>query len=269
MFSAGLVLTVFGCAERVANDATVPPADPSAEWARAVEKIARPDGIDVDALRASVTSLNRYLAWAGEHGQHTDNWRESKEDKRIAFLVNVHNAAVLHNLLRHDLPESPDTVAVGWYRWPGAGFYWGSKYRVDGEWSAIRHVGFHDTVSRYQEPLLWVALHDGTKDSAPLRWWRSKNLQKRLQSAMRAHINSERGMQKVDESWTVNPLFLARADDFVFWTDAEDVCDWMAGYATDERKEWLTERIGSCDLTAAIPDRRTDAWTANSGAASP
>ena len=269
MFSAGLVLTIIGCADRVAIDATVPATDPSAEWARAVEKIARPGGIDVDALRASADSLNRYLAWAGEHGQHTDSWRESKEDKRIAFLINVHNAAVLHNLLRHNLPESPDAVAVGWYRWPGAGFYWGSKYRVDSGWSAIRHTGFHDTVSRYQEPLLWVALHDGTKDSAPLRWWRSKNLQKRLQSAMRAHINSERGMQKVDGSWTVNPLFHARADDFVFWTDAEDVCDWMAGYASGERKEWLTERIGSCDLTAAIPDRRTDAWTANPGAASP
>ena len=267
MIFAALVLTVFGCADRVAVDAAAPTDDPSAEWALAMQKIAQPNGINVDALRASAASLNRYLAWAGEHGQHTDSWRESKEDKRIAFLVNVHNAAVLHNLLRHDLPKSPDAVAVGWYRWPGAGFYWGSKYRVDSEWSAIRHIGFHDTVSRYQEPLLWAALHDGTKDSPRLRWWRSKNLQKRLQSAMRAHINSERGMQKVGDSWTINPLFHARADDFIFWTDAEDLCDWMAGYASGERKEWLTARIGSCALTATPADRRTDAWTADSAAA--
>ena len=172
MIFAALVLTILGCADRVAMDAASPADDPSAEWALAMQQIARSDGIDVDALRASAASLDRYLAWAGEHGQHTDNWRESKEDKRIAFLVNVHNAAVLHNLLRHDLPKSPDAVAVGWYRWPGAGFYWGSKYRVDSEWSAIRHIGFHDTVSRYQEPLLWAALHDGTKDSPRLRWWR-------------------------------------------------------------------------------------------------
>jgi hypothetical protein len=255
-----LAFTVlFSCADRVQIDADVPTKDPSSAWAKTLNAVSTPDGIDFNKLQEQRADLDRYLAWAGEHGQHTDGWRESKEDKRIAFLLNVHNAAVLHNLLRHGVPSSPDDVKVGVYKWDKAGFYWGSKYRVDSEWSAINHIGFHDAVSRYQEPLLWVALHDGTKDSAPIKWWNRRKLQSRLERAMGKFVNSDRGMVEADGEWSVNPLFVNRADDFVFWTHSEDVCDWMAGHAKGERKQWLESQIGNCTLKARTPDRRTDA----------
>ena len=174
------------------------------------------------------------------------------------YLLNVHNAAVLHNLLRHDVPKSPDDVTVGLYQWDGAGFFWGSKYKVDGEWSALRHISFHDTVSRYQEPLLWVALYDGTRDSAPLRWWKRKNLQAQLKAAMRNFVNSDRGLTETEDGWAATPLFIERADDFTFWSDASNVCAWMAGYAKGKRKAWLKEQIDNCHLTARAPDRSTD-----------
>jgi hypothetical protein len=258
--------SLISCADRVEFSVDPPDRDPSNAWAKTLKKIVKPEGIDFKALKRSEVDLERYLAWAGEHGQHTDSWRESKEDKRIAFLLNVHNAAVLHNLLRNGVPDSPDNIDVGLYRWEGAGFYWGSKYRVDSEWSAIRHIGFHDAVSRYQEPLLWAALYDGTRDSAPLGWWSRKKLQTRLKSAMRKFINSDRGLRKDNEQWTVNPLFIDRADDFLFWTDAEDLCDWMAGYAKAERRQWLQSQIGDCNLVARTPDRSTDAVATSSEA---
>ncbi len=253
-----LVPVLFSCADRVAIGTTPPTTEPSSQWASALKRIASPDGINATALRDAEPELNAYLAWAAEHGQHSDGWGESKEDKRIAFLVNVHNAAVLHNMLRNNIPSSPDDVRVGWYRWPGSGFYWGSKYKVDGEWSAIRHIGFHDAVSRYQEPLIWAALYDGTKDSPPLKWWSQKKLQKRLKGAMRAFVNSDRGLRKNDNGWTVNPLFIARSDDFTFWTDSDDICDWMSGFSSGERKQWLDQQGDLCTLQSWIADRRTD-----------
>ncbi len=255
---------LLSCSERVEFSVDTPERDPSNAWAKALKKITKPDGVDFKALKRSEADLERYLAWAGEHGQHTDSWRESREDKRIAFLVNVHNAAVLHNLLRNGVPASPDDVDIGLYRWDGAGFYWGSKYRVDSEWSAINHIGFHDAVSRYQEPLLWAALYDGTRDSARLGWWSKKKLQTRLKSAMRKFVNSERGLRNDNGQWTVNPLFIDRKDDFLFWTDAEDLCDWMAGYAKADRKQWLQSQIGNCRLSARPADRRTDSIDASS-----
>jgi len=253
-----LAALLLSCAERVEIQSAVSGEDPSSQWASALKRIASPNGIDVEQLRSAEPALNAYLAWAAEHGQHSDGWGESKEDKRIAYLLNVHNAAVLHNLLRTGIPSSPDDVQVGWYRWSGAGFYWGSKYKVDGEWSALRHIGFHDTVSRYQEPLTWAALYDGTKDSPPLKWWSRNKLQKRLESAMRAFINSDRGLRKQGADWIANPLFTARHDDFTFWTDSDNICSWMAGFSGGERKQWLDQQSESCALNSWTADRRTD-----------
>jgi len=247
-----------GCAERIEIDASVPDREPSSAWSADLKKVATKQGIRFARLNKKQKNLNRFLAWAGEHGQHSDTWKESKEDKRLVYLLNVHNAAVLHNLLRHGVPDSPDDVDVGLYQWDGAGFYWGSKYKIDGEWSALRHTSFHDTVSRYQEPLLWVALYDGTRDSAPLRWWKRKNLQAQLKAAMRNFVNSDRGLVETEDGWAANPLFIDRADDFTFWTDAADICEWMAGYAKGERKTWLKEQTGHCSLTARAPNRSTD-----------
>jgi len=252
------VALLAGCADRVEIDSAIPDRDPSKAWSTDLKKIATKGGVRFAELKNTQKGLNRFLAWASEHGQHSDTWKESKEDKRLAYLLNVHNAAVLHNLLRHDIPDSPDNVDVGLYQWDGAGFFWGSKYKVDGEWSALRHISFHDTVSRYQEPLLWVALYDGTRDSAPLRWWKRKNLQAQLKAAMRNFVNSDRGLVETADGWAANPLFIDRADDFTFWSDAGDVCEWMAGYAKGKRKAWLKEQTGHCSLTARAPDRSTD-----------
>ena len=264
-----LAALLTGCAERVEIGADVPKREPSTAWSADLKKIATKRGIRFAQLEDNRKDLDRYLAWAGEHGQHSDTWKESKEDKRLVYLLNVHNAAVLHNLLRHNVPGSPDEVDVGLYTWDGAGFYWGSKYKIDGEWSALRHISFHDTVSRYQEPLLWVALYDGTRDSAPLRWWKRKNLQAQLKAAMRNFVNSDRGMVETDDGWAANPLFIDRVDDFIFWTDASDICEWMAGYAKGKRKAWLKEQVGQCNLTARAPDRSTDVAPAMAKAAVP
>lgn len=254
----GFAAVLTGCADRIEIDAAIPDREPSNDWSADLKKVATKKGIRFSELKSKQKNLNRFLAWASVHGQHSDTWRESKEDKRLVYLLNVHNAAVLHNLLRHDVPDSPDDVDVGLYQWDGAGFFWGSKYKVDGEWSALRHISFHDTVSRYQEPLLWVALYDGTRDSPPLGWWKRENLQAQLKTAMRKFVNSDRGLVATEGGWAANPLFIERADDFTFWTDATDICEWMAGYAKGERKTWLKEQAGNCNLTARTPNRSTD-----------
>jgi len=218
------------------------------------------DGVRLDDLPQHETALEDFLGWASTHGQHTNSWGESREDRRLAYLLNVHNAAVLHNLLRHDLPASPDDVKFGVFQWAGAGFFWGTRYQVDSEWTGLAHMASHDTVSRYQEPLLWIGLYTGTKDSPPLRWWtrEKKKLQPQLKRAARAFINSDRGMRKVDDGWQVNPMFIERAQDFIHWTDADTLCEWMADYARGPRKAWLQAQGHTCTLTHWAPQRQTD-----------
>ena len=259
MMRAALLFTVsVACHDDVAlEDVRKRPDGP---WARAVTAIATPDGVRLDELSQHRSALEDYLGWASTHGQHTNSWGESREDRRLAYLLNVHNAAVLHNLLRHELPDSPDAVTYGLFQWPGAGFYWGTRYRVDSEWTGLAHMASHDTVHRYQEPLLWIGLYDGTRDSPPLRWWtrEKKKLQPQLKRAAREFINSDRGMRKTEDGWQVNPLFIDRARDFTYWTDASTLCEWMAGYARGPRKTWLEAQGADCMLTHWPPERGTD-----------
>ena len=233
---------------------------PEAEWSKVVRAVATKDGLKWSELAAHQDTLEDYLGWASTHGQHSNSWGESKEDKRVAYLLNVHNAAVLHSMGLHGLPDSPDEVVFGIFQWPGSGFYWGTRYRVDNEWTSLAHLASHDTVHRYQEPLLWLGLYDGTQDSPPLRWWTSKKkkLLPQLKRAARAFINSERGMRPEGEGWTVNPLFIKHARDFTDWTEATTLCEWMAGYAKGSRKAWLNDQGTDCTVRAWDPRRGLD-----------
>jgi len=256
LISAFLVIScTIGCTDDVVLD----PVDKKVniEWAAALREIASSDGIHIDKLKQHRTTLEHYLGWASIHGQHSNSWGESKEDKRLAFLLNVHNAAVLHNLLRHDLPDSPDQVKVGPFQWAGAGFYWGTRYKVDKEWTSLNHLAYHDTVNRYAEPLLWLALFDGTQDAPRLRWWTEKKrrLQPQLKRAAKQFINSNHGMSRQDDSWQINPLLIAHEKDFIDWTTSSNLCEWMATYATGKRKEWLVEQQDNCHLVARPANR--------------
>jgi len=241
------------------DDVVLAPVDKkvNAEWAAALREIASPDGIHTDKLKQHQSTLEDYLGWASIHGQHSNSWGESKEDKRLAFLLNVYNAAVLHNLLRNGLPDSPDHVNVGPYQWPGAGFFWGTRYKIDKEWTTLNHLAYHDTVNRYAEPLLWLALFDGTKDAPRLRWWTQKKrrLQPQLTRAAKRFINSDRGMSRHDGTWQVNPLLIEHQKDFIDWTGSDNLCEWMATYATGKRKKWLLEHEDNCELVARQANR--------------
>lgn len=230
-------------------------------WKRAIQKVRSKDGIDFRAVKKQRKALRQYLAYASNHGQHTGSWKESHEDKRLSFLINVHNAMVLNTLLQHKAPDNPDEIKVGMYQWPGSGLYWGTKYKVDSEWTSIGHLALHDIVNRYQEPLLWIALHDGTQDSAPLRWWPPTKLQSILKSETRLFVNSTRGMQQTETGWSANPLFFKYEDDFIIWTKANNLCEWMVEYASGPRKAWLTENAEECPLEPRAPNRSLDQRT--------
>ena len=94
-----------GCADRIEIEGPIPDREPSKAWSADLKEVATKNGIQFSTLQGQQENLNRFLAWASEHGQHSDTWKESKEDKRLVYLLNVHNAAVLHNLLRHDVPR--------------------------------------------------------------------------------------------------------------------------------------------------------------------
>lgn len=252
-----LLSLMVGCAQDVHLDQDTPARNPSKSWRKVIKKATKSGtGVDYEFIASRPKALAKYLAWVGEHGQHSDWWGESKEDRRIAHLANAHNAMLIHQLLQHRPLTSPDDVQVGLYQWPGAGLSHGVRYRLDGEWVHLHKLRAHETVARYQDPLLWLLFHDGTQGSPPLQWWPDKSLQSALKRTLRDLLKREDWLQPTATGFAAHPLFFDHEKDFVEWDDKQSLCDWLAPYAPEPAKAWLTEHSEDCPLTALPRNRR-------------
>jgi hypothetical protein len=246
----------FGCQRDVHIDRDAPTRNPSKKWRKVITKATKSGtGVDYDLIASRPKALAKYLAWVGKHGQHSDWWGESKEDRRIAHLANAHNAMLIHQLLEHRPVTSPDDVQLGLYKWPGAGLSYGVRYRLDGEWVHLAKLRAHETVARYQDPLLWLLFHDGTVGSPPLKWWPDKGLQGALKKTLRDLLKTEIWLAPTEAGWAIHPLFLTHEQDFIGWDDKESLCDWLTPYAPDSAKDWLADHAEDCTLTA-LPEQR-------------
>lgn len=249
-----LTLLASACTRRVEVPGPAPTQDPSAAWATLLHEAASPEGVDYDHIQSQRVVLERYLAWVGEHGEQSDQWKESKEDKRIAHLLNAYNAAVIYGVLAHRPINSVRDVHVGPFRRGGAGFFFGLRFRVDGEWVSLHHLEVERIVNRYQEPLLHAALNCASKGCPPLRFYKEQGLQGQLLAAMRRFLASDRGLMPVGGTaeapagYAASRIFQWYADDFTDWSQADTVCGWMADHATGPKKAWLEAHAQDCPL---------------------
>lgn len=90
-----LLLLLVGCGP----DHEPPPApetDPNGAWAQTLDRVVADDGgVDYAALRADPTTLRSYVGWVAVHGPETDKFRNSDDNRRLAYALNVVNAQML------------------------------------------------------------------------------------------------------------------------------------------------------------------------------
>ena len=252
-----LACLTIGCAQDVHIERDVPVKNAYKAWKKVIKKATKPvDGVDYEFIANRPKALEKYLAWVSAHGQHSDWWGESKEDKRIAHLANAHNAMLIHQLLQHRPINSPDDVRIGLFQWPGAGLNYGVRYRVDGEWVHLHKLRFHEVVARYQDPMLWLLFHDGTVQSPPLQWWPDKRLQSQLKTTLRHLLKTQGWLSPTQDGWAAHPLFFTHKKDFIEWDDKLSLCDWLAPYAPKPAQEWLQAQAEDCTLESLPSDRR-------------
>jgi len=253
-----LALLLFtGCTQRMEMPVAAPPVDPSKSWQAVLEQAAGPEGVDYAYVAEHRDRLERFLAWVGAHGPNTETWRESSEDRRIAFGLNAYNAAVIYGVLAHQPLSSVREVQVGIFRGvPGAGFFVGQRFRYDGEWLSLHNLEHQYLVDRYQEPLIHVGLNCASRSCPPVQWWDSRGLQAHLERAMRSFLASDQGLAPVGPeganggvtAWAANELFQWYADDFTDWSSADTVCGYLVSYAGGARKRWLAAHADDCPL---------------------
>jgi hypothetical protein len=155
-------------------------------------------------------------------------------------------------------------LRFGPWRPAGSAFFYGLRFRVDGEWTSLHVLEQQDIVARFQEPLVHAALNCASRGCPPVQWFDSLNLQAQLREAMRAYVRSDVGMRRTETGWAVSEIFHWYRDDFLDWSEAPTLCAWLAPYADGEAEGWLAAQGEACPLEVLPYD-----WSLNQHTATP
>ena len=145
----------------------------------------------------------------------------------------------------------------------------GVRYRLDGEWVNLHKLSHVETVSRYQDPMLWLLFFDGSVESPPLQWWHDKTrknprpkrkqilgLKAKLKKTLRQLLETDAWLTLTETGMAAHPLFFEHEKDFLEWDSQENLCTWLLPYAKGERKTWLEDNQDTCPRERRPPNRR-------------
>jgi hypothetical protein len=244
-----LLTTVVGCTTRFPAPGPEPAENPNPAWAKVLSDAVTPDGVDYTIIADHQAELDAFLSWAAVHGPNADDLRESIEDQRMSFMANTDNASVLRAVMHHEIQASVLEVGGGlWSLRPGAKFFVGQTFEVNGEYQSLYFLEQQDIIGRYQEPLLHITLNCASRGCPPLRYWKDKKMMAQMRDQMRRWVKTDDAMQLDPDGrgYRLNEIFYWYEKDFTDWSDAATVCDWLSTFATGARRDWLEAHAEDC-----------------------
>lgn len=253
-----------GCSERVQPRSQPTHRVPASAWKKLVEEATSGGGTDYDLIASRREVLDGYLKYMGEHGPEEDGMRYSQESKKIAFLINAYNAAVVAGVLEHPELASVMDLSLGLFPSGGAGFFLGQTFRIDGEWVPLYHLEHQYLLGDYEEPLIHAGLNCASVGCPPLRYYTpGKSVDAELAESMTDFLASDQGMRPVGDGYEFTELLSWYADHFVDWSDADSLCDYLAEYTDEAAAAWLRSQE-TCALTFFAYD-----WSLNHAPSAP
>ncbi len=242
-------LLLVGCAERVAVPQGTMVATSSKPWEQLLSGAVDERGlVDYARIERERAVLDSWLAWAAVNGPLTEAWQEVAENKRLAFMINAHNAAVVLAVISKRPEESVQELQVGLWRRPGSAFAHGLEFRIDGAWRTLDKLENELAIIRYQEPRGHFAMALAARGGPVPRFWADGGVDKALTAATRAFVRSERALRPTATGWSASELFFDWENDLLEWGDAPTLCAWLVPYAEGAAKEWMGEHAEDCPL---------------------
>jgi hypothetical protein len=255
-------LLLSACTTRFDAPGPEPDTDPNPAWAEVLTEAVTEDGVDYVYLQEHREVMDDFLSWVAVHGPNADDMRESIEDERIPIMANAYNASVLRAVMHHEVQESVREVGGGlWSLRPGAGFFLGQKFRVNGEYQSLYFLEQQDLIGRYQEPLVHVTLNCASRGCPPLRYWEDKKIIPQMRTHLRSWLATDDAM-RLDpdgEGYQLNEIFYWYERDFTDWSDAVTVCDYLVEFAKGAKRDWLSAHAEDCPRNPIPYDWSLDA----------
>ena len=241
---------MMGCSERVNPQSQPRHRVPASAWKSLVEQATSGGGTDYDLIASRRDILDGYLVYMGKHGPEEDDMRYSQESKKIAFLINAYNAAVVAGVLEHREVDSVMDLSLGLFPSGGAGFFLGQTFRIDGEWVTLYHLEHQYLLGDYEEPLIHAGLNCASVGCPPLRYYTpGKSVEAELAESMTDFLASDKGMRRTEDGdYVFTELLSWYADHFVDWSTADNLCTYLAEYTDESAAAWLRSQA-PCALT--------------------
>ena len=126
--------------------------------------------------------------------------------KKGSHLSEYYNALVMYAVLENMPIQSVSDVDVGVFTQPNVGFFFGQRFKVDGEWMSLYHLEMERLLGNYHNPLIHAGLNCASKGCPPPHYYSHYKLNDTLETHMRDFVNSARGSQKNENGWAVSEL---------------------------------------------------------------
>lgn len=105
-----MLLLFFSCQSQITPNFEVLASghNPSKDWEKMIEQSMSETedgsiGVDYDFVNENRDILEQYIVWLGKHGPFSDKMRIRESKKKITFLLNAYNAAVIYGVLENEL----------------------------------------------------------------------------------------------------------------------------------------------------------------------
>ena len=242
-----LWILMIACRRAIPVPVSPPEEDPSAQWAAVLKRVVSSNGVDYVGLAKERDILDQYVAWVADNGPQQNRrknkrWpRKYRSNREISHFVNAYNAWVLYSVLEHSPISSVQDVDSGIWTRPNVGFFFGQRFKVDGEHISLHHLEQERLLADYTEPLIHVMLNCASKGCPPLQFWEYKTMNRDARRALKTFIASEHGARKINGEWQLSELFQWYEKDFIDWSDAQNLCEYLTPFAAGELRVFLNE----------------------------
>ncbi len=249
---------------------TRPTAYDDADWETVLRENVKDDLVDYERLKANDAPLLRYLALVSSIGPQTQLDSFKTRSQRLAYFVNVYNAAVLRAVLQAGIPATMHDPLQ-------SNLETGYRLRVDGRAVTLGELRQLAESEAAGDVRVWFYLCDAARGSPPLRAQplRADSLDQQLLDAARDAMNNP-AMVRVDyeeEALLVSFVIASHRDEFLDYYRRQtgatgSMLSALSLLANTARREHFNTGIGYGERILPF-DRGLNLWSPPSPATAP
>ena len=223
-------------------------SDAPKKWSALLSRVSSDSGVDYNLIRENRSILDNYMSWIANHGPHSEHYSIREEKRKIVFYANAYNAAVIFAVLENWPISSVKEVDAGWFTQDNVGFFLGQLFMIDGGTMSLFHLEQDLLLSQFQDPRIHAMLNCASFGCPPVRYWHKKNLNKQLEKHWKQFIQNN--VRQSGNQWEVSELFFWYERDFIGWSEAENLCVYLASYLNTKAKDWMERHSKDCSLSS-------------------